>query len=172
VIDECFAVVEPLLGTARAWVATGRSRAMVYRRRRGPRVTVRRPRPAPPSKLTEVEVEEILGTLRSPQFVDCSPAQVDFTLLDEGTYLASESSFYRIQRAHASTSERRCQATHPARTRPELVAHGPLPVWSWGITKLRGPKRSLYYELSVVIDIFSRSVVAWCVALRERGAGQ
>ena len=104
-IDECFAVVKPLLGTAVACVATGRSRATVYRRRRGPRVTVRRPRPAPPNKLTEAEVEEILATLRSPRFVDCSPAQVYFTLLDEGTYLASESSFYRVLRAHDSTSE-------------------------------------------------------------------
>jgi putative transposase len=169
VIDECFEVVEPLLGTATACVATGRSRATTYRRRRGPRVTVRRPRPTPPNKLTEAEVEEILATLRSPRFVDCSPAQVYFTLLDEGTYLASESTFYRVLRAHDSTRERRRQATHPPRTRPELVAHGPLVVWSWDITKLRGPRRGDYYDLYVVLDIFSRYVVAWCVAPSEDG---
>ena len=168
-IDECFAVVEPLLGTASACVATGRSRATTYRRRRGPRVTVRRPRPTPPNKLSDAEVAQILQVLRSPRFVDASPAQVYFTLLDEGVYLASESSFYRILRAHDSTRERRRQATHPPRTRPELVAHGPLAVWSWDITKLRGPQRGLYYDLYVVIDIFSRYVVAWCVAPSEDG---
>jgi putative transposase len=169
VIDECFEVVDRLLGTATACVATGRSRATTYRRRRGPRVTPPRPRPAPPNKLDEAEVEEILGVLRSPRFVDCSPAQVYFTLLDEGTYLASESTFYRILRAHDSTRERRRQATHPPRTRPELVARGPLAVWSWDITKLRGPRRGDYYDLYVVLDIFSRYVVAWCVAPSEDG---
>jgi len=169
VIGECFAVVEPLPGTPTAFLATGRSRATTYRRRRGPRVTVRRPRPAPPNKLTEAEVEEILATLRSPRFVDCSPAQVYFTLLDEGVYLASESSFNRVLGAHDSTRERRRQATHPPRTRPELVAHGPLEVWSWDITTLRGPRRGVSYDLYVVIDIFSRYVVAWCVALSEDG---
>jgi len=87
----------------------------------------------------------------------------------EGVYLASESSLYRILRAHDSTRERRRQATHPPRSRPELVAHGPLAVWSWDITKLRGPQRGLYYDLYVVIDIFSRYVVAWCVAASEDG---
>jgi len=76
VIDECSETVEPLLGTATACLATGRSRARTYRRRRGPRVTARRPRPALPNKLTEAEIEEILATLRGPRFVDCSPAQV------------------------------------------------------------------------------------------------
>jgi putative transposase len=168
-IDECFAVVEPLLGTKVACVATGRSRATLYRRRLGPRVTVRRPRPAPPNKLSDAEVQEILAVLRSPPFVDASPAQVYFTLLDEGTYLASESSFYRILRANDSTRERRRQATHPPRTRPELVATGPLVVWSWDITKLKGPRRGDYYDLYVVLDIFSRYVVAWCVAPSEDG---
>jgi len=169
VIDECFETVEPLLGTATACVATGRARATLYRRRRGPRVTVKRPRPSPPNKLTEAEADEVLGVLRSPRFVDCSPAQVYFTLLDEGVYLASESTFYRILRANDSTRERRRQAAHPARVRPELVAHGPLVVWSWDITKLRGPQRGVYYDLYVVLDIFSRYVVAWCVAPSEDG---
>jgi putative transposase len=132
-------------------------------------VTVRRPRPAPPSKLTAAEVEEILATPRSPRLVDRSPARVYFTLLDEGTYLASESTFYRVPRAHDSTTERRRQATHPPRTRPELVAHGLLVVWSWDITKLPGPRRGDSCDLYVVIDIFSRYAVAWCVAASEDG---
>jgi len=169
VIDECFEVVEPLLGTAGACVATRRSQATVYRRRRGPRVTQRRPRPAPPNKLFDTEVAQILQVLRSARFVDASPAQVRCTLLDEGVDLALASSFYRILRAQDSTRERRRQATHPPRTRPELVDHGPLAVWWWDITKLRGPQRGLYSDLSVVIDIFSRCVVAWCVATSEEG---
>jgi putative transposase len=169
VIDECFDTIEPLLGTATACVATGRSRATVYRRRRPGRSTERRPRPAPPNKLTDAEVDEILATLRSERFCDASPAQVFFTLLDEGDYLASESTFYRILRRHDEVRERRRQATHPPRTRPELVARTVNVVWSWDITKLKGPRRGEYYDLYVVIDIFSRYVVAWCVAPSESG---
>jgi len=169
VIDECFDTIEPLLGTVGACVATGRSRATVYRRRRGPRVTVCRPRSAPPNTLADEERDEILLVLFSPRFVDASPAQVRCTLLDEGVYLASESTFYRVLRANGANRERRRQATHPSRVRPELVAHGPLVVWSWDITKLKGPRRGEYYDLSVVIDIFSRTVVAWCVARFEDG---
>jgi putative transposase len=169
VIDECFGVVEGLLGTATACVATGRSRATVYRRRRPGRTTEAKGRRSPANKLSDIEVEEILRTLRCPRFVDCSPAQVYFTLLDEGVYLASESSFYRILRANDATRERRRQASHPARVRPELVAYNPNRVWSWDITKLKGPRRGDYFDLYVVLDIFSRYVVAWCVAPSEDG---
>ena len=65
--------------------------------------------------------------------------------------------------------ERRRQATHPAKVKPELIADKPLVVWSWDITKLKGPKRGVHYDLYVVIDIFSRYVVAWCVAPSESG---
>jgi putative transposase len=169
VIDECFNEVEPLLGTKTACVATGRARATVYRRRRGPRVTVKRPRPSPPNKLSEEEAAAVLGVLDSERFVDCSPAQVYFTLLDEGTYLASESTFYRILRSNGEVRERRRQATHPARVKPELVADRPLVVWSWDITKLRGPTKGVFYQLYVVMDIFSRYVVAWRLAPNESG---
>ena len=168
-IDECFNEVEPLLGTKTASVATGRARATVYRRRRGPRVTVKRPRPSPPNKLSEEEAAAVLGVLDSERFVDCSPAQVYFTLLDEGTYLASESTFYRILRSNGEVRERRRQATHPARVKPELVADRPLVVWSWDITKLRGPTKGVFYQLYVVMDIFSRYVVAWRLAPNESG---
>jgi len=107
--------------------------------------------------------------LHSQRFVDCSPAQVFYTLLDEGTYLASESSFYRILRANNEVRERRRQASHPPRTRPELVATKPNAVWSWDITKLKGPKRGEYYDLYVVLDIFSRYVVAWLLSPSESG---
>jgi putative transposase len=169
VTEECFAQIEPLLGTRTACAAVGRPRATHYRRRRPGRLTPRAPRPAPPNKLAEAEVDEILAVLRSERFVDCSPAQVYFTLLDEGTFLASVSSFYRILRAQGEVRERRRQATHPAKVKPELVARRPLEVWSWDITKLKGPKRGDYFDLYVVIDIFSRYVVAWCVAPTESG---
>jgi len=121
-------------------------------------------RPAPPNKLADTEVDAVLAVLRSERFVDCSPAQVYFTLLDEGTYLASESTYYRLLRANGEVRERRAQATHPPKKRPELVATAPDVCWSWDITKLRGPRRGEYFDCYVVLDIFSRYVVAWCVA--------
>ncbi len=168
-IAECFAEIESELGTAAACLAVGRSRATHYRRRRPGRTTARKERPSPPNKLTEVEVDAVLAMLRSERFVDCSPAQVYYTLLDEGVYLASESTFYRVLRANGEVRERRRQATHPAKVKPELVAGGPLIIWSWDITKLKGPKRGVYYDLYVILDIFSRYVVAWCVAPSESG---
>jgi putative transposase len=168
VTKACFAAIEPLLGTRAACAAVGRARATHYRRRRPSRVTPRAARPAPPNKLRTTEVDAVLDILRSPRFVDCSPAQVYFTLLDEGTYLASESTFYRILRANDEVRERRAQSTHPPKKKPELVATAPNVCWSWDITKLRGPRRGEYYDCYVVLDIFSRYVVAWCVA-RESG---
>ena len=167
--EACFAAIEPLLGTRAACAAVGRPRATHYRRSRPGRVTPRKPRPSPPNKLADAEVEAVLAVLRSPRFVDHSPAQVYFTLLDEGIYLASESSFYRILRANGEVRERRRQASHPAKAKPELVATAPNVCWSWDITKLKGPKRGEYYDCYVVLDIFSRYVVAWCVAPSESG---
>ncbi|WP_425596881.1 transposase [Serinicoccus marinus] len=105
--------------------------------------------------------------MTSHRFADKSVAQTWATLLDEGTYLCSQSTMHRLLRAHDMAGERRNQATHPARVRPELVASAPGAVWSWDITKLRGPGRGVYYDLYVVLDIFSRFVVAWTVAGAE-----
>jgi len=169
VIEDCFSAIEPLVGTRAACCAVGRPRATHYRRQRPGRVTPRRARPSPPNKLSGDEVQAVLDVLRSDRFVDASPAQAFYTLLDEGTYLASESTFYRILRQHGEVRERRRQATHPAKKKPELVARGPNQCWSWDITKLKGPKRGEYYDCYVVLDIFSRYVVAWCVAPTESG---
>ena len=169
-IDSCLEALEPLIGTRAACAACGRSRATHYRRQRPcGRVTPRKPRPAPKNKLSDEEVGEIMSVLDSERFVDHSPAQVFYTLLDEGTYLASESTFYRLLRARGQSGERRRQASHPPRVRPELVARRPNVVWSWDITKLRGPRRGEYYDCYVVLDIFSRYVVAWLVAPSESG---
>jgi putative transposase len=169
VIDECFNAIEPMLGTRAACAAVGRPRATHYRRQAPPAPRSTTPQPAPPNKLTDEEIGQVLDVLRSERFVDLSPAQVFHILLDEGTYLASVSTYYRLLRAAGEVRERRRQATHPPRVRPELVARRPLVVWSWDITKLKGPQRGEYYDLYVVLDIFSRYVVAWCVAPTESG---
>jgi hypothetical protein len=121
----------------------------------------------PPNALTDAERAQVLAVLTSDRFVDKSVAQAWATLLDEGTYLCSMSTMHRILRAHDAAGERRAQAAHPARTKPELVATRAGQVWSWDITKLRGPQRGVYYDLYVVLDIFSRFVVAWTIAARE-----
>jgi putative transposase len=99
-----------------------------------------------------------------------SPAEVWATLLDEGVYLGSQSTFYRLLRQAGEVRERRAQATHPAKVKPELVANGPNQVWSWDITKLLGPAKWTYYYLYVILDIYSRYVVGWMVASRESAA--
>ena len=158
-----------MLGTRAACSAVGRPRATHYRHEAPPRPKSTTPRPAPPHKLTDEEMGQILDVLRSERFVDLSPAQVFHILLDEGTYPASVSTYYRLLRPGGETRERRRQASHPPRVRPELVARKPLVVWSWDITKLKGPRRGEYYDLYVVLDIFSRYVVAWRVAPSESG---
>ena len=145
----------------------GRPRGSHYRAKTPTPATTPAPRPVPSNALTGAECAEVLTVLTSDRFVDKSVAQAWATLLDEGTYLCSMSTMHRILRAHDAAGERRAQATHPARTKPELVATKAGQVWSWDITKLRGPQRGVYYDLYVVLDIFSRFVVAWTVAARE-----
>jgi putative transposase len=165
----CFDQVERLLGTKAACTAVGRPRATHYRHLRPARVTPRKPRPAPPNKLLPAEVELVLAALSSSRFCDTSPAQAYYVLLDEGTYIASVSTFYRVLRANNLSRERRRQASHPPRVRPELMAKAPDQVWSWDITKLKGPAKGVWYNLYVVLDIFSRYVVAWCISPVESG---
>ena len=160
--ESCFCAIEPLLGTRTACRAVGRARASHYRRRHQTTPRHRRPRPAPPNKLSTAEVTAVLDALRSPRFVDCAPAQVLYTLLDEGIYLASESTYYRLLRAHGEVRERRRQATHPAKVKPELMAAAPNIVWTWDITKLKGP------------GVASTTTSTWCstssAATSSRGA--
>ena len=149
------------VGTAAACALLGRSRASHYRAKNPPPPRPRTPRPAPANKLSAAERAHVLAVLTSQRFADKSVAQVWATLLDEGTYLCSMSTMHRILREHDMAGERRRQASHPPRTRPELVATAPGQVWSWDITKLKGPERGVYYDLYVVLDIFSRFVVGW-----------
>jgi putative transposase len=105
--------------------------------------------------------------LNSERFCDQAPAQIWATLLDEGRYLASVSTMYRILRSQHQVRERRRQARHPAHLKPELVADGPNQVWSWDITKLAGPHKWNWFHLYVVLDVYSRYAVGWLVAPRE-----
>jgi len=159
--------LSPLVGLRRACALTGRCRASHYRDAQGPVHGPPAPRCSPPNKLSDAEFNALLDLLRSPEFVDLAPAQVWAILLDTGTYVASISTMYRVLRSEGEVRERRRQATHPARVRPELVARGPNQVWSWDISKLRGPTKGVYYDLYVIIDIFSRYVVGWMVAPTE-----
>ena len=120
-----------------------------------------------PRALSAAERAEVLGVLHADRFVDQAPASIYATLLDDGRYLCSVPTMYRLLRAEDEVRERRRQATHPARIKPELVASGPNTVWSWDITKLLGPEKWTYFHLYVVIDIYSRYVTGWLLATRE-----
>ena len=128
------------------------------------------PRPTPARALCDSEREHVLNVLASPRFVDRAPAEVVATLLDEGQYLCSQRTMYRILAANQPVRERRNQLEHPRYTKPELVATGPNETWSWDITRLLGPTRWTYFYLYVLLDIFSRYVVGWMVAERENAA--
>ena len=112
----------------------------------------------------------MLAVLHSPRFVDQAPAAVYARLLDEGHYLCSIRTLYRILAEKEEVRERRRQLIHPQYEKPELLATGPNELWSWDITKLKGPVKWTYYYLYVILDVFSRYVVGWMVAHRERAA--
>jgi putative transposase len=168
-IDEAITELRPLVGTRKACQAAGRPQANHYRRHRQSPAPVRPPteRKPQPRALSTVERAQVRAVLNSEEHVDKAPATVYHELLDAGTYLASISTMYRILREHDEVHERRRQAIHPARVKPELVATDPNRCWSWDITKLHGPVKWSYFYLYVIIDIFSRYVVGWLIAERE-----
>ena len=166
-IEQTVEELTPLIGTRPACRALGASPATIYRRRRPPGRPPKRPRPVPARALSEPEREAVLAELRSERFIDSSPAQVWATLLDEGRYLASERTMYRLLAANGELRERRDQLAHPAYERPELLAERPNEVWSWDISKLKGPAKWTYFYLYVILDVFSRYAVGWCVQHRE-----
>jgi putative transposase len=103
-------------------------------------------------------------TLNSERFMDKAPRQVYASLLDEGRYLCSVSTMYRVLRTHDEVRERRDIRRHPVYKKPELLATAPNQVWSWDITLLRGPVKWSHFALYTVLDIFSRYVVGWLIA--------
>lgn len=167
--DEAIIELTPLLGRRRACQAAGVAQATWYRKNRQSPAPLRPPRVRKPhpAALSQAERERVRAVLNE-RFADAAPATAYFTLLDEGAYLASVSTMYRILRQHGEVgADRRRQATHPPRTVPELVADAPNQVWAWDITKLRGPGKGVWYSLYTIIDLFSRYVVGWMVASRE-----
>lgn len=166
-IEQAVEELTPLVGTRPACRAVGVAPATIYRRRRPPEPRATGPRPKPPRALSEAERQGVLDELHSERFVDRSPANVWATLLDEGRYLASERTMYRILAAEGEAKERRNQLVHPPYAKPELLAQQPNELWSWDITKLLGPAKWTYYYLYVLLDVFSRFVVGWTIQYRE-----
>jgi putative transposase len=184
-IDEAVNDLVPLVGAKAACEALGLPRASYYRGRpvvqqetvesssspsspaASSQPRERRAQQQQPRALTEAERTAALEVLHSERFVDMAPATVYATLLDEGVYLCSEATMYRLLRERGETGDRRRHATHPAKVKPELVADAPNRVWSWDITKLHGPVKWTSFYLYVILDIFSRYPVGWMVASRE-----
>lgn len=155
------------VGVKAACQALGLPRSQYYRQRQ-PRPAAQ-PKAQPARKLTEAEREKVRALLNSPRFVDQAPHEVYATLLDEGSYHCSVRSMYRILAEHAAVRERRNQLRHPRYAKPELLATGSNQVWSWDITRLLGPVKWSYFYLYVLLDIYSRYVVGWMIALQEAG---
>jgi putative transposase len=145
----------------------GLSRATFYRHRRHPDSTVRSSRAASPRALSSEQRQDVRDALYSHRFIDKAPREVYATLLDEGEYLCSVRTMYRLLDEDKSSRERRNQLRHPNYKKPELLATGANQVWSWDITKLLGPQKWTYYYLYVILDIYSRYVVGWMLAHRE-----
>jgi len=158
----------PIIGTRPACRALGAAPATIYRRRRPPAPRPSRPRPVSERALSDTEREAVLAELHSERFADSSPAQVWATLLDEGRYLASERTMYRLLAdQHGRVRERRDQRAHPGYAKPELLATRPNELYSWDITKLLGPAKWTYYYLYVILDVYSRYAVGWTIQHRE-----
>lgn len=152
------------LGTRALCKALREPRSSWYRSRR-PKPPAAQPRPTP-RKLSEDEEMGVLEVLNSEGFRDMAPAEVYATLLDEATYLCSERTMYRILARHGQNTIR-YQSSPRHYQRPELLATRPNQLWSWDITKLKGPRKWTYFYLYKILDVFSRYVVGWMVAYRE-----
>lgn len=165
----------PTVGVVAACDCLGVARASFYRQRPvlGPpaspptELALPAERPAPARSLSAIERASVLTVLHEERFQDRSPAAVQATLLDEGQYLCSIRTMYRILEQEGESRERRDQLVHPSYQKPELLATAPNQLWSWDITKLLGPAKWTYFYLYVILDIFSRYVAGWMVAPRE-----
>jgi transposase InsO family protein len=151
----------PEVGLAPACAALNLSRGAVYRedarqRHLTPATATLAPRPPAPLAFSAPERQQLRDELNSERFADCSPYFVYATLLDEGRYIGSVRTLYRALEAEGQSGERGRQRIHPAYAKPELLATAPNQVWSWDITKLKGPAKWTCFHLYVILDIFSR----------------
>jgi len=164
----------PVHGVSRTCDALGISRATYYRRQR----VLEKPAEAATGRegrksrraLSDGEEKKVLEHLAGERFADKSVAEAYHTLLDDGTYICSQRTMYRVLKRHEAVRERRNQLRHPEYQKPELLARRPGELWSWDITKLKGPRKSSYYYLYVILDVFSRYVAGWMIASRESGS--
>jgi len=154
------------LSADQACTLTGVARSTFYRRIKPPVLGPKPRGPVPVNALSEQERTRALALINTPVKAELSIGQAWFRLLDEGIYPCSLSTLYRIAREAGQCSDRRELATHPAFVKPELVATGPNQVWTWDITKIRGPGRT-WFHLYVLIDVFSRYNPGWIIADRE-----
>jgi putative transposase len=157
------------VGIAPACAALSVPRATFYRRQK-PKGALSRPPRRIPRALPPNERAMVLSMLNDDRFADLPPAEVYATLLDEGKFVCSISTMYRILRENNQVKERRDQLRHPFSSAPELLATRPNKLWSWDITKLKGPAKWVYFYLYVILDVFSRYVVGWMVAYQESAA--
>jgi putative transposase len=157
------------MGVLASCQALGIPRASYYRAAAPLLVLPAEARARPDRELANEERQAILDVLHSERFVDRSPAEAFHTLIDEGVYIGSLRTFYRVLASNGEVRERRALRRHPIYSAPELLATGPNQVWTWDITKLRGPVKWTYYYLYVLLDIYSRYVVGWMLALKEAG---
>jgi len=161
----------PRFGIAPICRALGVPRSSVYRiENEDQEGGNNRLRPKPERALSEEEKAQVLGILNSDRFVDSAPGEVYAALLDEGEYVCSVRTMYRVLEEHGEVKERRDQLRHPEYKKPELMATGPNQLWSWDVTKLMGPVKWTYFYLCVILDVFSRYVVGWMVSHRESAA--
>ncbi len=162
----------PTVGVTAACLALGVPRSSFYQAQQPVPSPAPAPRPRARSRqaLTPAEQDAMRDLLNSERFVDQAPRTIYATLLDEGQHLCSWRTMYRLLAEDAATRERRNQRRRPHYSPPELLATGPCQVWSWDITKLRGPQPGIWYNLYVVLDIFSRKIVGWLIDRREEAA--
>jgi putative transposase len=168
-MTEAIKQLGPEIGVVAACLALGLARATYYRQLQPPVYGPTRKKHHP-RELSAEEKAAVLSVLHEERFVDLAPAEVYATLLDEGRYLCSERTMYRVLAENAEVHERRNQLRHPKYAAPELLATKPNQLWSWDITKLLGPAKWTYFYLYVVLDVFSRYVVGWLVADGESSA--
>jgi len=155
----------PTLGVSAACELAGVPRSSLYRARQ-PQTTPT-PGPTPARALTVAERNEVRQLLNSDRFVDQAPRQVYASLLDEDIYLCHWRTMYRLLESQQEVKERRNQRQHPPVAKPQLETTGPNQLWSWDITKLKGPAKWHYYYLYVMLDVYSRFVVGWLLAEAE-----
>jgi putative transposase len=158
---------DPQIPIVQACAALGISRATLYRQTQPAKpasVPVRAPNPR---RLGDLERQALLDMLHSDEFIDQPPTEVYATLLSRGVYLASIRTMYRLLAASGESGERRAQRGPMKHAKPTLTATAPNQVWTWDITKLRGPLHGVFYCLYAVLDLFSRMTVGWLLAERE-----